>query len=93
MANPFKKFTLKLGDTFDSTTCWIPFFISLMSMGLGYGLYKGVIDNYLAEVVGMGEFHRGVAEFFRELPGFLLVLILALLYRFSAEGVFKIGVS
>lgn len=91
MANPFKKFTLKLGDTFDSSTCWIPFFISLISMGLGYGLYKGVIDNYLAEVVGMGEFHRGVAEFFRELPGFLLVFILALLYRFSAEGVFKIG--
>ena len=91
MSDPFKKFTSKLNGTFDSSTCWVPFFISLLSMGLGYGLYKGVIDNYLAEIVGMGEFYRGVAEFFRELPGFLLVFILALLYRFSAEGIFKIG--
>lgn len=91
MSNPFKKMTEKLTDTFDPNSRWIPFFISLLSMGLGYGLYKGVIDNYLAEIVSMGEFDRGVAEFFRELPGFLLVFILALLFRFSAEGIFKIG--
>ena len=60
-------------------------------MAIGYGLHKGIVDNYLAEIVEMGEFGRGVAEFFRELPGFMLVFILALLYRFSAESIFKIG--
>ena len=39
----------------------------------------------------MSQFDRGVSEFFRELPGFLLVLILAVLYEFSAEKIFKAG--
>ena len=59
--------------------------LSLLLSAIGYGLYKGVIDNYLAEVVRMGEMDRGVTEFFRELPGLLLVLVLAVFYRFSAE--------
>ncbi|MCF0261696.1 MAG: MFS transporter [Sphaerochaetaceae bacterium] len=67
------------------------FLTSLLCIGLSYGIYKGVLDNYLAQIVGMGEFDRGVTEFFRELPGFLLVLILAALYSFSAEKIFKIG--
>lgn len=65
--------------------------ISLIVTGLGYGLYKGMIDNYLAQIVQMGEFDRGLAEFFRELPGLLLVFILAALYRFSAEKIYRIG--
>ncbi|MCF0115870.1 MAG: MFS transporter [Erysipelotrichaceae bacterium] len=66
-------------------------FASILLTGLGYGLYKGVIDNYLAEVVTMSEFDRGVSEFFRELPGLALVGILALFYEFSAEKIYKIG--
>ncbi|MBR4427060.1 MAG: hypothetical protein IKS77_05110 [Spirochaetales bacterium] len=58
---------------------------------MSYGLHKGVLDNYLADVVAMTEFDRGVLEFFRELPGLLLVGILALMYRFSAERIYKIG--
>ena len=68
-----------------------PYLLSLLVMGLAYGLQKGVLDNYLAEVVLMTEFDRGVLEFFRELPGLLLVGILALMYSFSAERIFKIG--
>ena len=67
------------------------FFLSVTTFGLAYGLYKGVIDNYLAEVVGMTGFDKGVSEFFRELPGLLLVFILAALYMFSAERIYKIG--
>ena len=67
------------------------FFLSVITFGLAYGLYKGVIDNYLAEVVGMTGFDKGVSEFFRELPGLLLVFILAALYMFSAERIYKIG--
>ncbi|MBR0278379.1 MAG: hypothetical protein IJQ75_00170, partial [Synergistaceae bacterium] len=63
------------------------FILSLAVFGLGYGLYKAVLDNYLAEIVSMSQFDRGVSEFFRELPGFLLVFILALLFEFSAEKI------
>ncbi len=65
--------------------------ISILVTGLSYGLYKGMLDNYLAEVVGMGEIGRGVTEFFRELPGVLLVFILAAFYMLSAETLYKVG--
>lgn len=58
---------------------------------MGFGLYKGVLDNYMAEVVRMNELDRGITEFFREVPGLLLVLILAIFYRSSAEKMYKIG--
>ena len=35
------------------------FFLSIITFGLAYGLYKGVIDNYLAEIVGMSGFDKG----------------------------------
>lgn len=81
----------KMKDTFRPESSYKQFFLSLLTIGLAYGLYKGVIDNYLAEIVTMGEFDRGVAEFFRELPGLMLVFILALFYTFSAEQMYKLG--
>ena len=67
------------------------FFISILTFGLAYGLYKGVIDNYLAEIVAMSEFDKGVSEFFRELPGLALVFLLAAFYMLSAERIFQLG--
>ncbi len=67
------------------------FFISILTISLSYGLYKGVIDNFLAEIVEMSEFDKGLSEFFRELPGLLLVLILAVFYTLSAEALYKVG--
>lgn len=67
------------------------FLTCLLITGLSYGLYKGMLDNYLAEVVGMGEMDRGITEFFRELPGIALVFILAAFYMLSAETMFKVG--
>lgn len=67
------------------------FLISVLITGLSYGLYKGILDNFLAEVVGMGEMDRGVTEFFRELPGILLIFILAAFYMLSAESLYKAG--
>lgn len=81
----------KLRETFRPESSYREFFISLLMVGLAYGLYKGVIDNYLAEIVTMSEFDRGVAEFFRELPGLMLVFILAVFYTLSAEQMFKVG--
>ena len=82
---------MNLKETFREGTRYRALFLSLLLSATGYGLYKGVIDNYMAEVVRINEMERGVTEFFRELPGLMLVLILALFYRFSAEKMYKMG--
>lgn len=82
---------MNLKDTFKKESPYKAFIVSLLTIGLSYGLYKGILDNYLAEVVKMGEFDRGLLEFFRELPGFLLVFIIALLCSLSAEKIFKLA--
>lgn len=86
-----KRIMNHIRDVFREESAYKLFFISLLATGIAYGLYKGIIDNYLAEVVAMGEFDRGVTEFFRELPGLLLVFLLAVFYTFSAERLYKIG--
>ncbi len=81
----------KLSETFREGSGYRAFFFSIATFGLAYGLYKGVIDNYLAETVRMTSFDKGVSEFFRELPGLLLVVILAAVYMLSAEKIYRIG--
>ncbi|MBQ6551777.1 MAG: MFS transporter [Lachnospiraceae bacterium] len=78
-------------DTFRQDSRYQVFFLAIFLTGLGYGIHKGMIDNYLAEIVVMGEMDRGILEFFRELPGFLMVFILAVFYQFTAEKLYKIG--
>ncbi len=82
---------MKLFSAFQKTKTVKYFLFSLILTGLSYGIYKGILDNFLAEVVHMGEMDRGVTEFFRELPGIALVLILAAFYFFSAEKFYKMG--
>lgn len=79
------------GKIFKENTRYKAFFLSLLLSAIGFGLYKGVLDNYMAEVVRINEMERGITEFFRELPGLLLVLLLAVFYRFSAEKMYKMG--
>lgn len=81
----------KLKTIFREDSFYKVFLTSLLVTGLGYGIYKGIIDNYMAEMVKMGEFDRGLAEFFREIPGLLLIFILAALYTFSAQKLYKLG--
>ncbi len=81
----------QIKETFREDSKFKVFLLSLLITGFSYGLYKGMLDNYLAEVVGMGEMDRGVTEFFRELPGILLVFILAAFYMLSAETLYKAG--
>ena len=81
----------KLKNAFAEDSKYKVFLISILITGLSFGLYKGMLDNFLAEVVGMGEMDRGVTEFFRELPGILLVFVLAAFYMLSAESLYKAG--
>ena len=81
----------RLKNTFRENTQYRSLLLSILITGLAYGLYKGMHDNSLAEIVKMSQMDRGVLEFFRELPGVLLVLILAVFYRLSAETLYKAG--
>ena len=81
----------KIKTVFREDSRFKVFLLSVLITGLSYGLYKGMLDNFLAEVVGMGEMGRGVAELFRELPGILLVFLLAAFYMRSAESLYKAG--
>ena len=78
-------------DAFRPDSQFKAFLAAILITGLSYGLYKGMLDNFLAEVVGMGEMDRGVTEFFRELPGIMLIFILAAFYMLSAETLYKAG--
>jgi len=89
MKNRFSLLNLK--DTFLENSRFRDYLLTIMFTGLFLGLYRGIMDNYLAEIVGMGEVGKGVVEFFRELPGVLLILILASFYMFSAETLYKAG--
>lgn len=85
------KSMINLKETFREGTMFKALLLSILITGLSYGLYKGMLDNYLAEVVGMGEMDRGITEFFRELPGIMLVFILAMFYMLSAGTLYKAG--
>ena len=62
-----EKISNRIIGAFDENSQFKVFLLSLLITGLSYGLYKGMLDNFLVEVVGMGEMDRGVAEFFREI--------------------------
>ena len=78
-------------ETFKSDSSYRALFASIVTFALSFGLYKGIIDNYLAEVAGMSEFDKGVSEFFRELPGLGIILVLAVFYTASAAKLYQIG--
>jgi MFS family permease len=65
----------------------------LVCSGIAFGMYRGIQENYLAEIVHISAFERGIVEFFRETPGLLVVLMLAALYRFNECRIFKISVA
>lgn len=67
------------------------FFGSILIWGVGFGCFQSVMNNYLVDVVQMSPFQRGSLEFFREMPGLLLVFIIALMHRCSEWRIMKIG--
>lgn len=84
---------IQIKDIFKQGSRYQALFLSLLLSAIGFGLYKGVLDNYMAEVVRMNEVDRGLTEFFRELPGLMLVFILAVCYKATAERMYKAGLA
>ena len=86
-----KNSILKIKGVFDENSGFRMFLLSVLITGISYGIYKGMFDNFLVDVVQIAERGKGVTEFFRELPGILLVFILAAFYMLSAESLYKAG--
>ena len=86
-----KNSILKIKGVFEENSGFRMFLLSVLITGISYGIYKGMFDNFLVDVVGIAERGKGVTEFFRELPGILLVFILAAFYMLSAESLYKAG--
>ena len=68
---------MKFDSIFKEGSRYRALFLSLLLCAIGSGLHKGILDNYVAEMAHMNELDRGIMEFFREVPGLLLILILA----------------
>lgn len=66
---------------------------------VGFGCFNAVMNNFLVDRAGMdpnaATLQRGVVEFFRELPGLLLIVILALLAKRDEWWIlrFSFGIS
>jgi len=69
------------------------FLYVLILFGIAIGLKNGILNNYLSDVLHVDPNERGIIDAFRELPGLLLIFILALMYRFADSRVFKIGLG
>ncbi len=67
------------------------FFAGVLLVGVALGCFFGVFNNYLVEIQHYDGAQRGVLEFFREMPGLLLVLILAAMHRYTEWRILRIG--
>lgn len=67
------------------------FLISILAFGISSGVFMGVLNNYLHEILHISKTGRGLIEFPRELPGLLLILLIALLQRFSEVRILRLA--
>lgn len=87
----FKKLQENFFQTFRPQYGAAPFFTSVIVWGIGAGCFAASMNNFLVDVYNINEFQRGLLEFFRELPGLLLVFVLALLHKTSDWQILRIG--
>ena len=67
------------------------FLVTMLLFGTAGGLFSGVLNNYLHDILHITRLERGVVEFPRELPGLLLVAFSALLYRYSEKKIVTVA--
>ena len=70
---------------------WAAFFTSILVWGIGVGCFQASFNNFIVDTYSIGGVERGVLEFLREMPGVLLIALLALLHRRSDWQVLRIG--
>ena len=75
-------FTKKLHSIYQGEGI-VGFLTAMLIFGVATGMFAGVLNNFLHDILGISREGRGIVEFPRELPGLLLFLIIGLLYKFS----------
>ncbi|MGD1823165.1 MAG: MFS transporter [Pleomorphochaeta sp.] len=79
-------------DTYISSINVMPFLLSVLFFGITNSIARAVMNNFLADIVGITKVQLGVVEFFRELPGLFLIYILAFLYKQSDKKNYQIAI-
>ncbi len=69
------------------------FFASILVWGIGVGCWAAVFNNYIVETYGINGTQRGTLEFFREMPGVLLVVLLSVFAKVSDGNVLRVGTA
>ena len=67
------------------------FLVSMFIFGAVLGVYGAVLNNYLHEILNISRLERGIVELPRELPGLLLFLIIAVLYKISEMKILSVA--
>lgn len=67
------------------------FLASVIVWGIAAGCLGAALNNFLVDVHNLNQFQRGLLELFRELPGFLLVFLLAFLSRVGDWQILRLG--
>lgn len=67
------------------------FLLIMLVFGVSTGLFLGVLNNYLHEILSINKMERGLVELPRELPGLLLFAMIALLSRFCEVRILRFG--
>ena len=73
----------KFQETFKPNVGAGNFFLSILVWGIASGCFAAVLNNYLSDVRHIDEMERGILEFFREMPGLLLVFIIAVMHKYT----------
>lgn len=84
-------FRTKLAATFPPGRSAGAFFLSIALWGVAFGCFQAVMNNFLSEIHRFSELERGWLEFFREMPGLLLVFMLAALHKVGNWKVMRLG--
>ena len=84
-------FKSKLESAFPPGRAAGAFFLSVALWGVAFGCFQSVVNNFLTDIYNFTELERGWLEFFREMPGLLLVFMLALLHKAGNWKVMKMG--
>src|SRR4030043_444642 len=64
---------------------FVLFLFAISFLGFSQGIMDSTFNNYLSETFKINSFHRGFLELPREMPGFLVVFVSAILFFFCSR--------
>ncbi|MDR2849081.1 MAG: hypothetical protein LBW77_00825 [Verrucomicrobiota bacterium] len=81
------------GPLFRPGSAAVPLVLYTFFWGMASGGFAAAINNFLVNVHAFTVAQRGMMEFFREMPGLLLVVLLSLLHRVSDWRILRLGMA